>query len=423
MATGAEDSSCKRCGQPNTFHTDIPPSPTPHLYRSLASPYPSEQAAIREVLSTYRCLLRCFDEQLCSSQQDYSDLLDGRDRLWHAITAHQSFLAPIRRIPQDVLLEIFSAAHDDTEHDILRHEGSRVVYATLGGLDDTEAKEFLKKSPWKQGMTLSHVCIGWREAALNMQKFWCQMSNTLHPECISTFLSRCTTVALSVDLHYYLQSTSTYWRSMDLTIDASDRWRTLAIDVKFLDLHNFVNRMNRIRNRMNRLEELHLEYTYSFDSNTDVFRIVPRLQTLSIFHAEDVPPSDVESLPDQMRLPWDQIRQFSMRSDSLDVVMAVLRPIPNLTNFWLRFVSAYSMPSHMVPSVQRLPHLVSFHCTIMPGSNDLLDALELPAAQEITLVAFDVSQLQYYRGQHVGQWPDEDKLTTFLAHLSSSLRS
>src|ERR1700691_404014 len=95
---------CKNCGCPLVQQITIPSSPTPHLHRTLHPPDASETVIIRETMSHARPYLAELDDEIARMQAVLDDLRRKREELHKFSVEHDAFLAPIRRLPSEILI-------------------------------------------------------------------------------------------------------------------------------------------------------------------------------------------------------------------------------------------------------------------------------------------------------------------------------
>ncbi|KAF7300108.1 F-box domain-containing protein [Mycena kentingensis (nom. inval.)] len=127
-----------------------------------ASRLASKYAPTDEELVTLKLLAAQGDSLLAELDQKIRFLLQQRDEHLQSIDAHKALLAPIRRVPDDILLLIFE--------DCLPPERNCILCST--------------EAP----ILLTHVCASWRTLALGMPSLWA----TLHIVEPLSFRSRVT---------------------------------------------------------------------------------------------------------------------------------------------------------------------------------------------------------------------------------------
>ncbi|KIK62067.1 hypothetical protein GYMLUDRAFT_103238, partial [Collybiopsis luxurians FD-317 M1] len=128
-------------------------------------------------------------------------LKSTRDGFKRSIDLTQSLLAPIRRLPEDILVEIFSlyVQGSGTQH------GSKERTYSL-----TVSRDLYIFSP---SFTLSGVCSFWRKVVFSRPTFWTSFSLNLRalrafeggPK-VTTILSECLLRSANTPLSLYIEA-------------------------------------------------------------------------------------------------------------------------------------------------------------------------------------------------------------------------
>ncbi|KAJ7239597.1 hypothetical protein B0H12DRAFT_1056600, partial [Mycena haematopus] len=130
--TAAEELDCS----PGTRHHA--------LLNSNEVPLDSEVPIIKAAIAKVDASLACIDEEIMQLQSRLKQLEAERDRLSSYRTQSSAILSPLRRMPPEILGEIFSWT---IPQDIRREEGY---------------------SPW----FLTHISRRWREIAVSTSSLW-----------------------------------------------------------------------------------------------------------------------------------------------------------------------------------------------------------------------------------------------------------
>jgi hypothetical protein len=136
---------CKTCDTPVHSHKTIPPSPTPHLLRTIQAPNATEATRLREALRLATPVVHQLDDDISHIQMLLDELRRKREPLHNFLAEQITILAPIRRIPAEILAEIFVLCMN---YDISSF------------------------NPAKSPLLVGRVCKGWRQVALSTQKLW-----------------------------------------------------------------------------------------------------------------------------------------------------------------------------------------------------------------------------------------------------------
>ncbi|KAJ7755544.1 hypothetical protein B0H16DRAFT_1521099 [Mycena metata] len=118
-----------------------------HMLHTNAVPTPLERAWISEhILVQPLKDLAVLDGGIETVRRTFDELKRKRQKLATDIDAHLALLSPVRRLPGDVLREIFVSSLPSTHNAIIA---------------DREAP-----------LLLCHVCAGWRSIALTTPRLW-----------------------------------------------------------------------------------------------------------------------------------------------------------------------------------------------------------------------------------------------------------
>ncbi|KAJ6447803.1 hypothetical protein C8R47DRAFT_999689, partial [Mycena vitilis] len=145
---------CPNCEAPSRTLAllDPPPAASPNLAHLLTSnepPLESEVPFIHKAIADAQGRIQPLDEQIGSLKAQIHDLpaalfqfRSRRDEVAENVRRHQSVISPIRRVPAELICEIFLAV----------------------SLPD----DAVNKPPWYLG----HICRSWREYALAYSCLW-----------------------------------------------------------------------------------------------------------------------------------------------------------------------------------------------------------------------------------------------------------
>ncbi|KZP09405.1 hypothetical protein FIBSPDRAFT_839391, partial [Athelia psychrophila] len=141
---------CEKCGADATYdiQIDIQRSPVPHLLQSYDAPNAGEALCISGLLDNARHTLSAVDAEIEKISAAWSYLREKRDALQNSIHRHHSLLAPIRRLPEDVLRHIF--------------------FLCLPRLYMNSSFDNNLVAP----LLLTQVCEPWKQCAIASQRLW-----------------------------------------------------------------------------------------------------------------------------------------------------------------------------------------------------------------------------------------------------------
>ncbi|KAJ7094309.1 hypothetical protein C8R44DRAFT_684588, partial [Mycena epipterygia] len=143
-------------------------SPYPELFSSTTIPSPAQTSAIEEVVQRA-------EEELSAKKRAIDHLERQRAELEEFVSTHRGVLSTMRRLPNEMLCDIFSRCEDPV--------------APFDPLESTL---------WR----VVQVCSRWRAVALACPQLWRHFGSTHRPvRAISLQLQRSDPVPLSIHLH------------------------------------------------------------------------------------------------------------------------------------------------------------------------------------------------------------------------------
>ncbi|KAJ6546066.1 hypothetical protein DFH09DRAFT_1171907 [Mycena vulgaris] len=263
---------------------DIPPDPPPllqdsiqiELIRDLLRSHrqlPSDQ--LTSIVSSVADELDRYDERIGTLQAELTRLAANRAALQSRYHDCRSLRAPIRRLPSEILGEIFalsSAAHWETNRDCP---------------PPTRALERLAQMPF---LTLSQVCARWHAIALGTPAFWSDISldavlwtmPTLTETAVTLLgsaLDRSGDFPLTVRITNHMISPA-HGPALELLSKHSERWQTAILKCPVADLAH----LSSVKGRLPLLETLEvdaLEPELEI-AVLDLFELAPRLRNISV---------------------------------------------------------------------------------------------------------------------------------------------
>ncbi|KAJ7265287.1 hypothetical protein C8J57DRAFT_1006678, partial [Mycena rebaudengoi] len=172
-------------------------------------------AHLGATMSTVAAGLTQYDIELARLRAQFNGVVARRAALQEHYDRYASLLAPIRRLPSEILVEIF---------DICRHWG----HHSLTFLHQQRKTHPLEQAPL---LILAQVCSRWRSLALNTHALWDAIELTATPgrEPVDEVM-RLLTVALRRGGNSMINVTvsgSAYPQALELLARHSERWLTL----------------------------------------------------------------------------------------------------------------------------------------------------------------------------------------------------
>lgn len=314
------------------------------------------------------------DDEMSRLQMVMGQLAAERQSLERSLEEHRSIVAPIRRIPLDVLSEIFIFCADNS--------GSN---SNSKCFDVTQAP-----------MQLSFVCNKWRRLAISISQLWSSISlkggcefvsssgashtylfdRTIQTDMLSTWLLRSGSSPLTLDIDALLLKHDTLTSCITIMIPHSHRWRdvTFALDEEHWGM------LSAVKGQLPQLERLDAEILGDlpddgFNIPLDIFKVAPKLHTITM-------QSNVDS--SDWLVPLKQLRSFHFNLHFAMSFPWILQECSNLKCCTVDICSMYN-------TLDDLDHssLVSLHLVLhIRGHLDVLfNSLTLRALQDL-----DVSQ-------------------------------
>ncbi|KAF9484437.1 hypothetical protein BDN70DRAFT_872449 [Pholiota conissans] len=277
------------------------------------------------------------------------------------IEAHKAILSPCRRLPTELIVEIFLCCHSK-----FQNPKRNVV-------------------PW----ALSQVCHRWRIIALNMSTLW----NDLPPmrlgalektqlkrqiALISTLLGRSGDSGLTFYLAKNISPTLDD-AVVAMLFEHSERWMNISLSIS----EDVCTHFSKVKGRLSSLRSLNLLLTRTGHLHVDMFEVAPNLREVTLGSL---------TWPGIIKLPWSQLTSFTEDASRTDHIVAVfkfaadsLRKLNFITDqSWALFDESAVIRPTTLPNLTCLALQTPFET----GLRTLLDSLTVPALQELVLKIF-----------------------------------
>ncbi|KAF5344887.1 hypothetical protein D9758_011596 [Tetrapyrgos nigripes] len=222
-----------------------------------------------------------YDEELARLRTALQKVSEDRRQLARYVDVCESHLAPVRRLPTEVMIEIFLSASDCSE------DGSKVIH------------KIPKDNPLHLTLSLASVCVGWREIVIRTPELWSSLSIDFDrlredvDKVLDTVLARSKGRSLTLWLHgRFDPDVGDTSKVLELLVREIPRWRHIYFGLKEKDA------AARIQGTLKRtfkdpifcllptLESLHLNiHIWDHDkllSDTKMFRKAPNLRYLEL---------------------------------------------------------------------------------------------------------------------------------------------
>ena len=334
---------------PGVSTINLPEPPFPHLLQSNIPPSDSEAIDILKVISAVEVQsLRLEEIQELGADRMTKYQLDHAHRFVHA---HKGVLSAIRRIPPELLQEIFL------------HITIPWTYSRWNTI------------PW----ALSQVCRLWRTTALSVSSLWSRLPTIyLHKKVPCSYAAQIRELLVrsrDAPISFYLYAPFKELDShpiIDALVLHSERWHTVAIDSTTPTIFAF----KRIKGRLSSLRTLSLEVWRQTDPVVfDMFEDAPQLREVSL----DGP------FPGEVRLPFSQLTRYKERVRGRGMADFTISLAASLTTLEIsRLSDSPDIPKTTLPLLVTLK--VQFDDMISQG---FLENVTLPAIQEILIAGFE----------------------------------
>ena len=348
------NTGCATCASVLAGDPIIPISPVPTLINTNAIPSPAEESAIRVILHDMNIDLLQLDGKIDRIQAVLDEVRIKRqvfsEACHHYSRQHLPLLSPIRRLPHEILSEIYLLSIDWKD----KNYGFR-----------------------RSVMLPASVCRHWRGVALSTPRLWSSISLNLQEDSVEadvnltrTWLIRSGNLPLSIRIHYIQpkdrNSLNTH-PAIDALTQHSGRWQYAEFEIPT----SMWKQIKPAKNHLARLRGIVIAvpFQYSlFGLPTNIFEVAPQLASLEIGCAMSL----------GLKVPWTQLtRIVAPMQSSLDQCYKVLQNAVNLVECDLRISNSWLGTSHVIIRHTHLRILKIAVVHVDPGP--LFDRLSLPA--------------------------------------------
>ncbi|KAJ7143129.1 hypothetical protein C8R43DRAFT_954264 [Mycena crocata] len=335
---------CYSCEHPLLPSGALPtPSQTLELrnfLRSLGAPldpsyYHSQIAAAGATLSKY-------DTEIEQLQQTLQGMLSERSKLQDYVDGCRAALSPVRRLPPEILCEIFAPFSQSLRHSWHSDPGS--FRPEAAGIAKLELLE------------LSKVCSRWHRLIMGTPRFWSDVAlnfaswpgepqDTLLLHLLKTFLDRGAHYPLTLSMRLTRYPQSAQQAALRLLAEHCQRWKHIC----FIGYLTCLQEISCIRGKLDILETLSFDLLHEGGAeDIHLFEIAPKL-TRVLFD------------PDSMRcpkLPWNQLSSFTFQGGS---IAGIESSIPTLMHELSHPQAAFEFRSfgEWLPNISEVPQITA----------------------------------------------------------------
>ncbi|KAE9407291.1 hypothetical protein BT96DRAFT_153060 [Gymnopus androsaceus JB14] len=355
------------------------PNITPHLLTNIP-PSDNDAQLFLEVLRNFTVQEAFLQKEIpfleATLTRRRAELLQAQE----VIRQHKLALSPVRRLPTELLVEIF--------------------LHVLGSEDSEDVLE-LSRGLWP----LSQVCGSWRSAILDHTPFWTTVYlpwRRQYPQyavhILSLFLERSRSKPIIVDFTCRGRGTSDFTRAiLGVLMSQSNRWETCRLTIPVELLADLAD--SRVVRRADTIRHLDLSLDLPFGSPVaglyDIFAEAGALRSIKLSGFPNISPTT-------LRLPWSQLTRYQATQDFPELHLTILRLTSSLEECSLES----SRPWHRVP----------------PPT----DVLHLPKLRRLNLEGTAVLLLQFLTTPNLRSLgvdnPEEGRIQSFLARSNCRLQ-
>ncbi|KAJ6501028.1 hypothetical protein C8R47DRAFT_1108688 [Mycena vitilis] len=254
------------------------------LLRANSPPPPTLMFPFKASIASSDSDLARYDDEINTSREGLDELIAERQALQKCNEACPSPFAPVRRLPQEILVEIFELCRPSR----VRMFDTLEPYPARADCRQRTAQSHL--------LTLSQVCWVWYKTVIGTPTLWATIETFLFvsPEHAISSLSRSLerSALCPLSIHIAAGPAPFTGDGLELLAPQSRRWHHADIYTEEAVAH----RMLCVRNNLPLLQRL--EIGGDIHQLRDIFEVAPRLTQLTLA-SDDNPPL----------LPWHQLQK------------------------------------------------------------------------------------------------------------------
>ncbi|KAJ6457234.1 hypothetical protein C8R45DRAFT_564575, partial [Mycena sanguinolenta] len=267
---------CLNCGFMRSYASDDALNSVPrHLFTTNDPPTDVEAVQVRDVVDHLNATVVALDNSIADAEHLLENLQNMRQHAMEAIRRGRAILSVIRRLPSDILGEIFSYTIPDLVP--LRRRAT-------------------DRTPW----VYSRVCSRWRTLSTSLPTLWSHIETRVsYREVPLPLLMAQLDLAKGCGLTICLIYSET--QVFDLLLACCSRWGSVDFDMdaKMLAI------LERVRGKLPMLRDLKCSGATGVGCCT-VFENAPNLSSVTICGTAS------------LRLPWQQLTRLSQRIPQID---------------------------------------------------------------------------------------------------------
>ncbi|KAF8206822.1 hypothetical protein K438DRAFT_448811 [Mycena galopus ATCC 62051] len=325
---------CSNCSlqKLDSNNVSLPPLPH-HLMTTNEPPSKGEAAEVRDIIGAVQSHVAELDASIATLETALAKLRLTRKEADRHIHGGRSILSNLRRVPSDVLAEIFLKITPDASHRRL---------------------PLIDSHPW----TLARVSRAWRVTALSLPSLWSNIDSSRPLPMLEEQLRRSNAFGLTITLR------NSDVEALNVLMGCSQRWETVDFQETgdFALESNLVQTLDLARGQFPMLRALkYAEYT---GGSCRAFENAPKLSAATILHGAG-----------SWLLPWAQITRLRHAFFSPEELQSAC----NLVQLTLTGAAREGLP-HWTPATE-LPRLRTLYVT----DGECLRFLAVPALEDICI--------------------------------------
>ncbi|KAF9485693.1 hypothetical protein BDN70DRAFT_890001 [Pholiota conissans] len=382
----------------------LPNSPVPRLLFSNVPPSDSETILAKAAIDEAReeCNRIISEKEQQASERTLRLLNRQLKCAQDFIVQHQRVLSPIRRLPQEILQEIF-------------------LYFT--SVESDTGFHLEKDTRWRVAL----VCRFWRAAAFSLSSIWTRLP-TVHIDFFSyqqsgsrklfvlnEFLRRSRDAPLDISIWGHSTISRPNYREdpvLPLLLGHSQRFGRLSMEIPFSGF----NKLKSIKGRIPLLETLSLRiFAHRLSSNMDrtplldIFSIAPKLKVASVSGSGYVK---------ELILPFPQLTQYETSSPTVSVHNSPhLHTLVLASEFFIQDIFQPTISGHPIVTLQNLSKLVIYGN--FDDDQTTASRICLPAIAEVYIEATQTPTFCRRIYNSIGQSPGTCRLTKLDLRMQS----
>jgi hypothetical protein len=328
------------------------PSPSAEMLNSSAIYSPAQTREFSKTIGEMEADIARVDCEMFRLQEAMDHMQNERRKLESSLDEYRSLVAPIRRIPPEMLSEIF-------------------LHCLM---DDTEI--LVAEAP----LLLSFVCRRWRTVAISTPQLWSSVcvksirKGSISIEMLQIWLLRSCNSPLTLSVNAESFDDVVVARSyINALIPHCRRWQ----DVEFALPVSLLSMFNAVAGSLPLLQKLGL-YIDTLDPFLDAFKVAPML--CDVTFAYDLSPTSI-------RLPWRQLKRCDVQYSSASVCLYIMQQSVNLVHCKLECLRNRSEVFNQPEAPMLRPHLRSLQLTAGTPVDlaSIMDSITAPALDKLEI--------------------------------------